>query len=141
VPDVLAILEDDPRRVAAMRACAADVLPNIDIVIFEDASAMIDWLGQNLADVVFISLDHDLPMDRGMGRQVADHLAALAPTCPVIVHSSNELGASGMYFELKRAGWPCKRVYPRDDVAWVGTAWKDELERFVKAGWIGRPQE
>src|SRR5256885_15001425 len=104
VPEVVVILEDDPARIAAMRACLTEVLPGTEIVVFEQAQAMIAWLGCNLAQVALISLDHDLPLldqsgraiDCGTGRQVADYLASLPPTCPVIVHSSNSFCAPGM---------------------------------------------
>jgi hypothetical protein len=140
----VAILEDSSDRVEAMRRSLAEFLPGMECVVFEHSQRMIDWLGHHLGEVVLISLDHDLPlwtasgqaMDCGTGREVADYLASLAPTCPVIVHSSNDDCAAGMFFELERAGWPCRRVYPRDDVAWVGEAWSDEVRRFVRDGWI-----
>ena len=93
VPRVVAILEDDPARIAAMRACLDELLPGAAAAFFEDAMQMIAWLGRHLGDVVLISLDHDLPLradrgrtvDCGTGRQVADYLASVPPICPVIV--------------------------------------------------------
>ncbi len=119
VADQVAILEDDPNRITAMRACLTETLPGAEVVVFDDARKMIAWLGQNLGEVVLIALDHDLPLrnhegkaiDCGTGRQVADYLASVPPTCPVIVHSSNNFFAPGMSFALKDAGWPVSRVY------------------------------
>ncbi|HEX4054350.1 MAG TPA: cyclic-phosphate processing receiver domain-containing protein [Tepidisphaeraceae bacterium] len=114
-----------------------ELLPAIKLVFFDSAPAMISWLGQHLADVALISLDHDLPLrdvagtstDYGTGRQVADFLASVPPTCPVIVHSSNDRCATGMFFALKDAKWPCSRVYPCDDLAWIKSSWADQVRR------------
>jgi len=141
----VAILEDDGDRVAAMRACLDEALPGTEVIFFEDAQKMIAWLGEHLAEVVLISLDHDLPvrndagkrLDCGTGRQVADFLGSMPATCPVIVHSSNDSCASGMFFALKEAGWPCSRIYPSEDTAWVGASWADQVRRYMREGWIG----
>jgi hypothetical protein len=140
----VAILEDDVNRVREMRACLEEVLPGAGIVVFEVAAEMIAWLGAHLGEVVLISLDHDLPLrdddgrtvDCGSGREVADFLAPLAPTCPVIVHSSNQYCAPGMYFALKEAGWPVSRVCPMDDLEWVKRDWAARVTRYVLEGWI-----
>lgn len=105
---------------------------------------MIAWLQENLACAVLISLDHDLPLrtngdqkiDCGTGRQVAEYLANQPPTCPIIVHSSNAAAASAMVEVLTRAQWPCSRVYPHDDIAWIGKSWLPTVERLVDEGWI-----
>jgi len=144
VPNVAVILEDDANRIAAMQACVVDVLSGVEAVFFENAQLMIAWLREHLADAVLISLDHDLPLrndegckiDCGTGRQVADYLALLPPTCPVIIHSSNNDGAQGMFFALKNAGWPCSRVYPCDGEAWIGGAWTENLRRLIADGWV-----
>jgi hypothetical protein len=145
LPTHVAILEDDPARVAAMRPHLAAALPNATPVFFEAAAAMIAWLDQHLGEVVLISLDHDLPIRRdaddsaidcGTGREVADHLAALPPTCPVIVHSSNAPCAAGMVEVLTKAGWPTARVLPYDDLAWVEDDWAARIRQFVREGWI-----
>jgi len=88
VAEQVAILEDDPNRITAMRACVTETLPGIEVVVFDDAREMIGWLGRNLGDVVLTSLDHDLPLrghegktiDCGTGREVADYLASVPPT-------------------------------------------------------------
>lgn len=139
---IVAILEDHAGRIAEMRACLGEVLPGMEVAFFEDAGGMIEWLGQHLSSVVLISLDHDLPLrdregqriDCGTGRQVADYLAARPPSCPVIVHSSNEDCASGMFFCLKDAGWSVSRVRPWDEEAWVRAAWIERVRKYVQEG-------
>ncbi len=80
------ILEDDSLRLAEMRKCLAELLPRFQHLYFDDAFKMIAWLEDHLAEVVLISLDHDLPTDtdHGTGRLVADYLAEKPPICPVI---------------------------------------------------------
>jgi hypothetical protein len=142
VAEVIAILEDDPDRVAAMRTSLDETLPGIEAVFFEDAQKMIAWLSERLGEIVLISLDHDLPLrdhegmaiDCGTGRHVADYLASFPPTCPVIVHSSNNNCASGMFFALKDAGWPVSRVYPSDDTRWIADSWARQIRRLVGDG-------
>src|SRR5688500_15058097 len=127
-----------------MRASLADALPEVQVVFFENASVMINWIARHQPDVILISLDHDLPLrgsdgesiDSGTGRQVVDFLATLNPTCPVIVHSSNLQCASGMLFALKDAGWTHSQVFPRDDVLWIREAWLAQIRRYISDGWI-----
>ena len=97
--------------------------------------------------MLLISLDHDLPLRRdangalidcGNGRNVVDYLSSRDPTCPVIVHSSNAACADGMMFALTDGGWPCVRVYPRDDVSWVRDAWAEEIRSLITRGWLRR---
>ena len=141
---LVAILEDDANRIREMRACLEEVLPGAGVVVFEVAREMIAWLGTQLASVVLISLDHDLPLraddgqtlDCGSGREVADFLASMPPTCPVIVHSSNNYCAPGMFYALKEGGWPVSRICPMDDLAWIRRDWAARVIRYVREGWI-----
>jgi hypothetical protein len=55
---LLAILDDDPRRIEAM--ADALVALGLEAVYFNNAPRMIEWLGTNLKTVSLISLDHDL---------------------------------------------------------------------------------
>ena len=137
---MIVILEDDSARVAAMTAVLHELLPSTRPVFFEDANQMLAWLAEHLGEVDLISLDHDLPIRRdtenrlidcGTGRQVADYLAAMSPTYPVIVHSSNEPCAAGMMAVLEEAGWPCRRVYPRDDLEWIADAWAETVRECL----------
>jgi hypothetical protein len=145
VPEYVAILEDDAGRITEMRECLAALLPGYQHVFFGNANDMVAWLRDHLADIVLVSLDHDLPlhatrndveMDCGDGRVVANSLATIAPTCPVIVHSSNIACAEGMIRVLRDAGWPLRRVYPCDDDVWVRLAWADEVQKYIRSGFI-----
>lgn len=104
-----------------------------------EGDSVIGWLTDHLADLMLISLDHDLPMnpDHGTGRQVAEDLAGLPPVCPVIVHTSNEFFAPGMMRVLADGGWPVERVYPHDDHNWVRAGWEEQIRALIRKGWIG----
>jgi len=144
VPGFVAILEDNPVRIAEMRACLAEALPAASGIVFENAFEMIEWLNDHLGEVMLISLDHDLPLPGvdgrtiacGGGRMVADFLASRAPTCPVIVHSSNDYCAPGMFFALEEAGWPTARVVPYEGHQWVRGVWKPQVVKYLRDGWI-----
>lgn len=134
------ILEDDPRRVAAMRMVFATLAPDVEIVVFDHALDMVSWLPAQFEDIVLMSLDHDVAdrggVDCGTGRQVVDFLATKSPICPVIVHSSNDGCADGMHFALNDVGWPCRRVYPHTDIEWIATSWEAEIFRLIHEGWM-----
>jgi len=140
MPGFVAILEDGRERVAEMRACLAEIMPAARVVVFENAQEMIGWLREHLGQVVLISLDHDLPVrgeagrtvDCGTGRQVADYLASLRPSCPVIIHSSNDVCGQGMFFTLKDAGWACSRVYPCAEELWINREWAERVEAYAE---------
>jgi hypothetical protein len=135
---VVAILEDNERRGAAMKACLAVALPGVSSIFFESALEMVAWLGTHQAEVILISLDFDLPIKRnedgtlidyGDGAIVADYLASVPPTCPIVIHSSNAVGAFRMDTTLRAAGWPTFRVYPADDLAWIDDSWIREIRK------------
>src|SRR5258706_8997163 len=114
---VIDILDDDPRRMCEFKRVLGEKLPDAEIVSFDHAPGMIDWLGDGLARAVLVSLDHDLGAARdgfepGTGREVADAIASQPASCPVIVHSSNSTAAQGMVFALEGAGWTATRAYP-----------------------------
>ena len=134
--DVIAILEDDDRRTAAMRGEIRRLLPEADAVFFDNAPDMVAWLKDTPPAVRLICLDHDLgpnrkrggrEFDPGIGRDVADFLATQEPCCPVLIHSSNTEGAYGMQFTLEEAGWSVERVFPFDDLAWVEAQWSGRV--------------
>ena len=140
MPDYVAILEDDPRRLTAMRECVTRHLPKYEIATFDNADEMIVWLEDHLGEVVLISLDHDLPLvqmrdgqrvDAGTGRMVADWLCEQRPVCPVIVHTSNENFGPGMMRVLRDGGWVHVRVYPHADCDWIGTVWAEEIGKLL----------
>lgn len=123
-----------------MRQCVSKHLPDYDIAAFDNADEMIVWLEDHLGEVTLISLDHDLPLvqmrdgervDAGTGRMVADWLAERTPTCPVIVHTSNENFGPGMIRVLRDGGWIHRRIYPHADCDWIATAWAEEIQKFL----------
>ncbi|MEX0777855.1 MAG: cyclic-phosphate processing receiver domain-containing protein [Phycisphaeraceae bacterium] len=85
-------------------------------------------LEAQLPNAAVISLDHDLysndatAPDPGDGLDVARWLAALAPSCPVLIHSSNVERANMMMGELTLGGWDCRRIAPLGD-DWIETDW------------------
>jgi hypothetical protein len=138
----VALLEDDPRRIEALCECLNGGWPGCRIDRFTDAPSMIRWLRENVGAVDIICLDHDLNDFRdadgelepaGTGREVVDELVKLAPTCPVLIHSSNAPAASGMLFALRDAGWPVRAIAPYDDLAWVEGAWSGEFRALLHA--------
>ena len=140
---VIAILEDDPGRAKAMLRAIATRLPFLKAVVLDNAPDTIDWLARNIASVAVLCLDHDLGPDRernglrfdpGTGRDVVDYLATQKLSCPVVIHSSNSVGASGMVCALTDAGWSCARVIPCDDLSWVGSTWVDAVEATLTGG-------
>jgi hypothetical protein len=139
MPRVLVLLEDDPRRAAAMIEVVQSAL-RLPVVQHDNAPDMVEWLEANLDGAVLIALDHDLGPSRsrdgqrfepGIGRAVADFLAERSPTCPVVIHSSNAPAAEGMRICLEAGGWAVTRVYPFDDLAWMERDWLPEVQRLV----------
>ena len=150
MPNHVMILDDTPARVVEMRAVLATVLPRLDVVAFDNVPDCVEWLPQGLGGAAMLCLDHDLGptrdprpgddtgarFDPGIGRDVADLLAMYPPVCPVIVHSSNSLAVPGMLRVLRESGWPCSAVMPSDDLRWIPTAWREEVEWYVANGWV-----
>jgi hypothetical protein len=136
----IAILEDDTRRVEAMRPVLADLAPDHAIAVFDSAPRMIAWLKDNLDRTALVSLDNDLipPLTEagpvvspGCGLDVAAFLAGRPPACPVILHTANYLAAPVMEEALTHAGWRVKRVVPFFDLEWVGSAWLLAVETLL----------
>lgn len=132
MPLKIAILEDNLDRQEAMKGWLNARLHSYEHLFFDEAAPMNAWLETNLAETLLVSLDHDLDLkptgdgrwrDTGTGREVADWLAAHAPVCPVIIHSTNVPAADGMASVLSAAGWQVASVRPYGDLAWVGEAW------------------
>ena len=136
----LVILEDNAERQAVMRACIADRFYTFDAHFFDEVAELIAFLEVNLADAVVISLDNDLDMkpgadgraiDVGEGRHVAEFLAARAPVCPVVIHTSNSDAAVSMTESLRAGGWRTKRVVPMDDTKWIEDDWFFAMRRIL----------
>lgn len=137
---IVAILDDDADRTAAMKDAMQRNLPDVEPVFFDNAPEMIAWLATNLTTISALSLDHDLGpsrdhagtrFDPGIGRDVVAVLEKLTPACPIIVHSSNGPAAEGMLYALQFAGWAAERVYPFRDLAWIDEDWIDRVMACV----------
>lgn len=136
---IAVILDDDARRVEAMRDVLGEHFSHLRPRVFATAPESIQWLAAHLDEAALITLDHDLdPLedpppetDPGTGRDVADFLAANAPICPVIIHSSNVDGVGGMRRVLEEAGWSVRVVAPLNDLAWIPNAWAAAVRAAV----------
>ena len=110
----IAVLEDDQRRITAIRAAAKQHFADYELLMFVSAREMIEWLVSAPHDLLLLSLDCDLDStaiddnDCGTGEDVTGYLASNLPDCPVLIHSSNAMRAPAMHMELVLAG--CKRV-------------------------------
>jgi hypothetical protein len=142
---IVAILEDEASRREAMTVELTKRLPQCAVNFFDTAASMIEWLSENLRDVVLISLDHDLGasrevsgarVDPGIGREVSEFLATQLPICPIIVHSTNRSGAFAMKSQLAASGWPVTMVVPMNDIHWVSDDWGPAIIRFRDAGYV-----
>lgn len=140
---VIAILEDDPGRRARMTEAVGAALPGIELVFFDNAPDMLEWLPDNLAGIDLLCLDHDLGpyrerdgerFDPGIGRDVVDFLETRSPCCPVVIHSSNGPAADGMLYALQFADWSVERVVPFDDLAWVTDRWIGRVVAALDGG-------
>lgn len=138
---MIAILEDDPRRIEQMARCLRESVGNDQVVVFDNAPEMIAWLDAHLGEVKLLCLDHDLGANRvvngesqdpGTGRDVADYLNSRQPVCPVIIHSSNAMAAPGMMMVLEDAGWTCAWLAPFNDLEWVQAAWIDDVKKALR---------
>jgi hypothetical protein len=133
---LIGILEDESRRTETMRQAIETTIPGATLHFVDNAPEMIQWFTENLDQVALLSLDHDLDavarpearqFDPGTGRDVVDFLVTRAPTCPVILHSSNSEAVYGMKSALEEAGWRTERVVPFADLAWVDEEWLPKL--------------
>ncbi|MCI0742537.1 MAG: hypothetical protein L0Y72_26185 [Gemmataceae bacterium] len=135
----IVILEDNEARQQKMRESLADRLHTYEPVIFAKPKEMVQFLGQHLAEVIAISLDHDLELvpdrngwvDPGNGREIADYLSTKSPSCPVVIHTTNSQAAAGMELVLNEAGWTTLRVAPFGDTEWIPSAWLKAMRRVI----------
>ena len=131
------MLEDDRDRIARFTACLGSIDPSLRMVLWRNAQTMIREVEPYLASARLISLDHDLERwegdieDPGDGIDVARFLAARAPVCPVIIHSSNGTRGDWMIGEFELGGWDFKRVGPIGD-DWIEAYWRVVARRLLK---------
>jgi hypothetical protein len=78
-------------------------------------------------------------LDPGTGRDVAEYLAQQAPSCPVIIHTTNAIAGDGMEFLLRDAGWNIQRVHPCGDLEWIPSQWFRTVRNAIVAS--ARPRK
>jgi len=126
---VVAILEDDPRRVGEMTRQLG--LVSASAVFFSSASAMKAWLDDSTTPpITVMSLDHDLnlgPEPDETGFDVIENIRKLNGRPLIVIHSSNEERAERMYWQLKEDGVRVHRVYPQGDLDWISRDWIDTI--------------
>jgi hypothetical protein len=44
-----------------------------------------------------------------------------------------------MFFTLRDAGWRVARIVPYEFHGWIKTAWTEQIEKYVRQGWIVLP--
>jgi hypothetical protein len=137
----IVILEDDLDRIHEMRVCLSDKFPEIEIIVFDNAPDMINWLKEHLEKAIIICLDHDLgpnrfrhgdPFDPGTGRDVADYLATRQPSCHILIHTTNSMAAPGMEMVLADSGWSHSRVLPYCDLEWIKDSWIVDVLKMIR---------
>ena len=125
-----------------MRRKLGEQFPFLQIEFFEESQKMVDFLeAENLQDVAFIALDHDLEMirgregewmDPGTGLDVAKWLAnQSAPLCPVVVHTTNSQAASQMMDLLIESKWAAERIVPFGDLEWIDAEWFPAVRKAI----------
>ena len=138
--NTIAILDDEPERIAAMTPLLRTRFPECSVCALDNAPDFIEWLRAHLAEVALICLDHDLgpnrtrdgvSFDPGTGRDVADFLAGQSPVCPIVIHSTNGYAVPGMIRVLEDARWTCRRVVPGSGLAWIPDWWYPEVVRVL----------
>ncbi|MCG6155536.1 cyclic-phosphate processing receiver domain-containing protein [Rubinisphaera margarita] len=128
----IAVLEDDPERIAHFRPLLVEHFPQYELAFFEHAGEMTSWLESHFDEVVGMALDNDLPLrsmpdgttqDCGEGREVADWLATRPPRFPIVIHSTNTWAVEYMLDVLGLAGWRIERVIPFPGTRWMTRYW------------------
>jgi CheY-like chemotaxis protein len=132
---MILILEDDADRIARFHAVLQQLDPSLEIRLWRNAWKMIRESEPVLPRVCLISLDHDLDPeedgdDPGTGYEVAQFLASHAPTCPVIIHTSNGERGTWMQGAFDLEGWETHRVGPWGD-DWIERSWRRTVRRLL----------
>lgn len=130
---VIAVLEDDPRRITAMRNASFGT-DRYERKMFVSATELITWLESNLERVALLSLDRDLDATAvhdercGNGEDVTTFLLTQSKRCPIIIHSSNALRAPAMHMELAMAGFERVHLRPFRDA----DQWADDIKAALE---------
>jgi hypothetical protein len=132
---MLLMLEDNAERVKRFAAALRHIDSSIPLRLWRNAWTMLREMEALLPSAQLISLDHDLdpeagdPNDPGTGWVKV--LAALPPTCPVIIHTSNGERATWMCGEFELGGWKYHRVPPLGD-DWIERDWQQVVRQLLR---------
>ncbi|MFA5802045.1 MAG: cyclic-phosphate processing receiver domain-containing protein [Thermoleophilia bacterium] len=138
---LIVVLEDDLRRIEALRNVVELHLGGVSCKVFDSAHVMVYWLKEHISEVCLISLDHDLGPNRiidgnvhdpGSGMEVVDYLITNRPSCPVIIHSSNSNAVQRMKSALDASGWKSECIVPFDDLSWIEHEWQVLAGQLLK---------
>jgi len=133
------ILEDNSGRTEAFYEAANHGERQHTLRVWRIASQMINELPSYLDQATLISLDHDLykqydnDPEPGCGRDVANYLAEQAPSCPIVIHSTNTDAAWGMYNELTSTGWKVEIIHHLDEPRWIQIRWLELAQKLINA--------
>jgi hypothetical protein len=134
---MLLMLEDNADRVHRFTAALRRIDPTLPLRVWRNAWTMIREVQAHLPAARLISLDHDLDPeegtleDPGTGWDLTKVLAALPPTCPVIIHTSNGERAEWMCGEFELGGWEYHRVSPLGE-DWIERDWRRLVRRLLR---------
>ncbi len=132
---LIAILEDNAERIAALNALLDDKLPIYDRLITDVPRLLIERILQQPDDLLILSLDHDLfesVSPDAVGMEVIDSLLTLPAAFPVLVHSSNAPAAARMVRRLSKRGWDVSSVMPIEGTDWIPREWYFELRQLIQ---------
>ncbi len=136
---MLLLLEDNVDRVRCFSETLRRIDPALPLQVWRNAWVMIEEVHMYLPKARLISLDHDLDpeegntVDPGTGWEVTKTLAALAPVCPVIIHTSNGERAVWMCGEFELGGWRHYRLPPLGE-DWIERDWYRLVRRLLRRG-------
>jgi hypothetical protein len=134
---MLLMMEDNADRIQRFTTTLRSIDSSLPFHVWRNAWSMIREMDAFLPAACLISLDHDLEPgegnsdDPGTGWDLTKHLAALTPSCPIIMHTSNSERATWMMGEFEIGGWPFHRVAPIGD-DWIEQDWRLLVQRLVK---------
>jgi hypothetical protein len=133
---LILMLEDNSERIKRFRNTVGAIEPDLHLLVWSDAHAMIREARSYLPAAKVISLDHDLEpseaiREPGDGLQAVKFLVSQPIRCPVIVHTSNFERSLMMADEFEQAGWPFLRVAPIGD-DWIEADWSRAVKEMFK---------
>ncbi len=140
---LIAILEDDERRLDVMESTLDELGLAHRAVFFDGALQMIAWLEENFARVSIVSLNHAAratrvrelqPVSPGTGHDVVEWLAARPPAFPVLLHSGDARARDAMQAALQKAGWTAEAIAPVADLLWIQKYWIRRVRELFGPG-------